>query len=176
MPFLAKIGWGLVVTNTQKAEVIFRQAVAYAAGAMAIDQVLTPNRTFNNFEPLPYIMNLSFAIELFMKALLRCEGKDCRGHKYLSLFNKLSSSNQRALFLAYKKKRRRNNMSQDEFKNEISSINNTFARWRYVYESANIALAMERLVAFANATMDANIEKQPTWKCYGKLVSRAKNT
>lgn len=162
------------MTDTQEAEVIFRQAVAYAAGAMAINEVLTPDKTVDNFEPLPYILNLSFAIELFMKALLKCESKDCRGHLYLSLFDKLSDTNQRALLSAYRQKRRNTNMSQDEFRNEISSINNTFVQWRYVYESKNTTLRMRCLVAIANAAMDTNLKKQPTWKCYRKLIGRAK--
>ena len=162
------------MTNTQKGEVIFRQAVAYAAGATAIDQVLTPQNTFDNCEPLPYILNLSFAIELFLKALLKCEGKDCRGHQYISLFDKLSHNNQRALFSACKQKRRDNSMSEDEFRNEISSISKTFAQWRYIYESHKAALKMQYLVALANATMDTNLEKQPTWKAYRKLISRAR--
>ncbi len=63
-----------------KTEVIFRQAIAYASGAMAINSILKPRRNMANYEPLPYILCLSFSIELLFKSLLSCYKKSTRGH------------------------------------------------------------------------------------------------
>ena len=89
------------MANLNKAEVMFRQGVAYAAGAMSVQKKLEPYLSQENYEPLPFILNLSFAIELLLKSLLKLENKTTRGHKYIPLFNELSAQTQSKIVVAY---------------------------------------------------------------------------
>jgi len=163
------------VADIDKAEVIFRQAVAYAAGAMSVNTKLKPGQSQSNYEPLPFILNLSFAIELYLKAMLKIEGKSIRGHKYIPLFNQLSDAIKVAIVTEYGKERKNNNMDLNTFISEITPFDDSFADWRYIFEksSGTTNLEIYWLVSLANACMNITILNNPTWAKYKSLINQA---
>ncbi len=162
--------------NEAQAHMIFRQAMAYAAGAMAINKVLTPHLTYRDHEPLPYIMNMSFAIELLFKALLAYEDRPTKVHQFDKLLNNLSAHKRKEIQNLYKAERKYRTMTSKQFQEEVKAISNTFTRWRYLFEpdKVNSELKMGHLVGLANACVTANVNNCPSWQRYKRIIKRAK--
>ena len=88
-----------------------------------------PCRTFVG-EPSIFA-NAAFACELYLKALLFRERKECRGHDLFSLFNELSPEIQNLI----KEKHSCGNVARMCFEQEILKISQTFEKFRYYHES-----------------------------------------
>ena len=162
---------------SQKAEVIFRQAVAYMAGAMAVRRVFRPLEKTEDFESLPYLLNVSFGIELLLKALIGLEKVIPRSHKYVALFNELSGSKRIKVLHNYRRSRNMPELTEQTFLGELQNFENTFVDWRYIYEadSGYTRLDINGLVAFANSLLEVAKSTRDDWQGYAALIDRAKN-
>ncbi len=76
---------------------------------------------------VPAVVNLAFSIELYLKFLLAKNGKQCRGHKLLDLFDLLDSTIQQEIIDL-------TDYDKDEFKSLLSKHTEAFVEWRYMYE------------------------------------------
>ena len=75
---------------------------------------------------VPIITNMSFACELFLKAILKHDDiQQKKIHKLDCLFNELGNDRKREIVGSEK---------EDEFMIKLTNISNLFEEWRYVYE------------------------------------------
>lgn len=92
---------------------------------------------------VPYITNLAFSCELFLKAILKKGGKKIKTHILEQLFDELDDDIKKAIIELVNKNEpminRKNPLDIFEerdkiFKNKLHDISNLFVRWRYIYE------------------------------------------
>lgn len=75
---------------------------------------------------VPIITNMSFACELFLKAILKHDGiQQKKIHKLDGLFNELRDDRKREIV---------GSENAEEFMIKLSNISNLFEKWRYIYE------------------------------------------
>lgn len=133
--------------------------------------VMMPSKAFNNREGIidwggtkvtvrgdktfiriyPYIVDKSFACEVYLKLLLLLE-KDfnCKkiGHNIFKLYSKTSDALKNDFIEAFKYKY--GAKANEEFlQNEIKNISNVFVDWRYIYEKTGIEKSVN--IGFLNA-------------------------
>jgi hypothetical protein len=80
---------------------------------------------------IPYIVNMTFAIELFLKLLLENNGKTIDelktiGHNLYSLYNALEENQKQEIYQKFKRP------LIYKISEEISSISSAFPDWRYL--------------------------------------------
>ena len=86
---------------------------------------------------IPYIVNMSFATELFLKLLLIENGKTIdevtkSSHKLFDLYNQLTQKQKDKIYNSFKRP------MVYSIQNEFQRANNAFVRWRYmVLDKAN---------------------------------------
>lgn len=85
---------------------------------------------------VPAYVNLAFSCELYLKALLKLRGRDCKKHSLLNIFNYLEKQdpsitdsiiNLSNIVTGY-------GFSNKGFKFQLGTISETFEKWRYIYE------------------------------------------
>lgn len=89
---------------------------------------------------IPIITNMAFACELFLKSLLKRDGKQTRGHKLIELFEALKDELKDDII---------GSEESEEFKCNLSKISNLFVDWRYVYEQPLDDIEFSFLSTFA---------------------------
>lgn len=89
---------------------------------------------------IPIITNMAFACELFLKSLLKRDGKQARGHKLIELFEALKDELKDDII---------GSEEPEEFKCNLSKISNLFVDWRYVYEQPLDDIEFSILSTFA---------------------------
>ncbi len=153
-------------TLKQKAPVIFKQAVAYAAGAMSINKVLRPRYSIENYEPLPYFLCLSFSIELLLKSLLASLNIQGRGHDFINLTKELPEGELRLLEDKYFSLRNTDEIPPKDFFVELEEVKNMFVDWRYIYEKDDgyTTFEINYLLSFANALLSLCQQLHPEWR------------
>ncbi len=87
-------------------------------------------------EFIPAYVNLAFACELYLKALLKLKGKGTKGHLLIALFTELeiidkSISNE---IIKLSTIMSGLNYTEEGYKSFLKSISDTFKTWRYSYE------------------------------------------
>ena len=85
---------------------------------------------------IPAYVNLAFACELYLKALLKLKGEKSINHSLLKIFNYLEKQDQSITDAIINLT---NTMTSfgftiDSFKFQLKTISNTFKKWRYCYE------------------------------------------
>lgn len=81
---------------------------------------------------IPYIVNMSFASELYLKLILIYNGKDIsklknkEGHQLYNLYNLLLEGQKKQIYNNFKKPMTYN------IENELKDINTAFVGWRYL--------------------------------------------
>lgn len=75
---------------------------------------------------VPIITNMSFACELFLKAILKHDDiQQKKMHKLAGLFNELGNDRKREIVRSE---------NAEEFMIKLTNISNLFEEWRYIYE------------------------------------------
>lgn len=103
----------------------------------------------------PFIVNLSFSIELYLKCLntksiyskkksnnlpiLSHKLKTIRGHEYNKIFDKLKSIDQTTLTFKYLEK------YHTDFRNDLVEIKNAFIEYRYSFEKNKLTISLSIL-------------------------------
>lgn len=87
-------------------------------------------------EFIPAYVNLAFACELYLKALLQSRGKETKGHLLIRLFTDLETIDKSVSDDIIKLSNIMSdlNYSEDGYKSFVKSISDTFKTWRYSYE------------------------------------------
>lgn len=87
-------------------------------------------------EFVPAYVNLAFACELYLKALLKLKGKESKEHILINIFNHLEALDNSITddIINISNIMTDLNYSKDGYKSFVKSISNTFKSWRYSYE------------------------------------------
>jgi hypothetical protein len=120
--------------------VLFNQAVAFAnVSAMIWKENLGPSPARDGNSAVPFIVNSSFATELYLKTLALLNGKKLHGHELDQLYKKIPSPGHSVIAKALIEQR-----PKDQWASTIRSTSDlhglfqrhrdTFKDWRYVHE------------------------------------------
>ncbi|MBA4316575.1 MAG: hypothetical protein U1D41_14970 [Nitrosomonas sp.] len=108
-----------------------------------------PISNTTNFElPIvPYVVSLSFALEMAMKAILATDRKFVRTHELLKLYNKLPELVKNETIVEL-------NLTALEMRMKLSKANKSFEDWRYYYESTSLEVDPVFLTRLATVLRD----------------------
>jgi len=135
------------------AKSIFNSAESFYLGAKIIlksaeKQMIDPQSTTFQLPILPYITNMSFSLELYLKCLLEIENINRpRTHEIAILYNKLSNNVPR-----YR-----------EFEDSLEEISNAFEEWRYSYEKEELSIDIDKINKAITVFRDLIIKIHPEW-------------
>jgi hypothetical protein len=89
----------------------------------------------NGLSAVPFVVNLAFALELYLKTLGHLFGKALRGHDLLELFDALPPEGREALRQNLPKARWQCDITNlEEFRKVLSGLRSVFVDWRYLHE------------------------------------------
>jgi hypothetical protein len=132
-------------------EVIFNTACSFhTAGIRCSTEIKNLDGT-KSMPMSPTIACYAFACELYIKALLPL---GTRGHNLSELFEKLADDIKRLAYNNYLILVP--NRSESAFRADLNLLSNAFVEWRYIFESAGVAISLHRLIAL-------------TWGLHGTL-------
>ncbi len=121
------------VTTPEQA--IFRQALSFATTASYLyqrDLTVVPR---NGMSVAPFVVNATFALELYLKTLGLLHNTVLRGHDLLSLFDALPPAAHQALFQNFAKSTWQCGITEMvAFRKEIERLRNSFLEWRCLHE------------------------------------------
>lgn len=80
---------------------------------------------------IPAVVNLTFAIELALKAIHLAHGTDSRGHKLKPLFDSLPAADREVI-------RGSCSCMEDRFDKELTLVSEAFVKWRYAHEKRGV--------------------------------------
>lgn len=115
---------------------IFNNAVQFANAASYIYDRDLKRSPYNMAAAVAFIVNVAFAIELYLKALLAQHGvKRGKVHSLLELFDALPDAARDAVSRAIPAAAAAAGVGADrDFRADIAALNNVFVDWRYCYE------------------------------------------
>jgi hypothetical protein len=112
------------------------QADSFAATAQDLyrrDLSLTPIK--NIYSLTPFIVNAAFSIEVYLKIIYKINGKEAKGHDLWELYDHLPKEAKDSILVAAQDVRPDYKHSDGaDFLSCLSSLRNSFVKWRYVYE------------------------------------------
>jgi hypothetical protein len=96
---------------------------------------------------VPYVVSLSFALEMAMKAILATDRRFAPTHELLKLYNKLPElvKNETTAVL---------NVTPLEMRMKLTKANKSFEEWRYYYESTSLEVDPVFLTRLATILRD----------------------
>jgi hypothetical protein len=140
---------------------IFDSAESFYLGAKIIlksaeKQMMDTQSTTFQLPILPYITNMSFSLELYLKCLLEIENiNKPRTHEIAILYNKLSNN--------IKSKLSNNVPRYREFEDSLKEISNAFEEWRYSYEKDKLSIDIGKINKAITIFRDLIIKIHPEW-------------
>ncbi len=125
-------------SNTQ---LMFKQARAFAKIARDIRSKSLTKPPFSQEAPAPFVVNATFACEMYLKALQSITNEAENTHNLSQLFKHLPN----------KLKDKINKLTKEKstgflidgkilFKDHIKTISNAFVEWRYIYEKETASI------------------------------------
>jgi hypothetical protein len=113
----------------------FRQAHSFAKAASLIYKADLGVEPRNLPSIMPFIVNLAFSIELYLKTLGQLHGVTLRGHKLSTLLDHLPPAALRHIqqFAAICGEGR-NDLPDPDFRKCLIQLNDAFVQWRYLHE------------------------------------------
>lgn len=88
---------------------------------------------------VPFVVNASFACELFLKTLAQLEGVRLRGHTLNELFAALPMQVRKQLYHAWITADRRESLDDSEtLEAVLNGLSNSFVEWRYTHEKERV--------------------------------------
>ena len=158
----------IVLLNRNIAEGAAQFFVAGSNSYRALDPKITED---NCYAIMPAIVNISFSIELYLKAMLddaviKNAKKIKKAHCLDYLLSLVPDREQNAIVQLSIKQYAAfsgNNISEVEFWDEMRGISDSFMKWRYFYEyGGSINIAFLNSVASALNSLYTNVLKQLT--------------
>ena len=138
---------GLNVPRVSPAEAIFRQAHKFATTAEMLFAKIDA-RPPDGMAVAPFVVNMAFSLELYLKALALQHGKKLHGHELKKLFKKLPASAQYEIerqIAAFSSASgwAGNVKTVSDLVNIIANLNSAFVDWRYSYEMPHRPLKID---------------------------------
>jgi len=120
------------VTRVQS---MFRQALAFANTSAYLYERDLRNVPRNGLSAAPFVVNIAFAIEIYLKTLAQIHGASLNGHDLLKLFNALPAAASAAIDAAVPAATAQYVLDgQPTVKDCLEQLNGVFVEWRYLYE------------------------------------------
>lgn len=122
--------------NAGKAEQLTAvgQARSFGAVTKLIVDAGFKSHPWNPHLIAPLVVNASFCIEVFLKALGRLVGKDLHGHHLDALFEALPAEQQDAIQKEFDSRLPVYQLPPSALRDELASMSKAFEQWRYLYE------------------------------------------
>ncbi len=116
---------------------------------------------------IPYIVNLAFSCELYLKCAIHCEtGNEVSGHALFELFQRLHDPTKCEIMLTA---HATPDLLKSTFNQELVSTSNAFHRWRYLNEDLGDGFGNPRLMALIASNLHRMISvRYPEWEPFYK--------
>jgi hypothetical protein len=116
-------------------QAIYNQAVAFANTSAYLYEKDLKRLPRNGFSLVPFTVNATFSIELYLKALAQKHNVPLRGHKLIKLYKELPREAKQEIERAIPKCEKNRKLGEPaDFEGYLKELNNTFIEWRYCYE------------------------------------------
>lgn len=130
--FLKNKGLDKEVTSFQA---MFNQALAFANTSAYLYERDLRRSPRKGFSAAPFVVNASFSIELYLKALAQRHGIALRGHELTKLHRSLPKKALEAIDAVTPRCAANRNLGEaPRFTDYLKELNNAFVEWRYCYE------------------------------------------
>lgn len=126
--------------ETNRVDRLFGQACSFSAAARLLYHQLNRNNADIAKFGAPFVVNMAFSVELYLKALSELYGPKLTGHDLAKLYQQLPKQAKRALEdLAPEASRIVQIQSVPSFKEVLAGVRNAFIDWRYNYEREGLS-------------------------------------
>ncbi|CAB3752987.1 hypothetical protein [Paraburkholderia solisilvae] len=129
--YIKNKGLGREVTLVQR---MFGQACSFANTAAYLYRNDLARAPRNGLSMAPFVVNMAFSIEVYLKTLGQIHGATLRGHELLKLFDALPVGAQPAIGGATRKVAEHSSEKYPAVRDCIAELNGAFVEWRYLYE------------------------------------------
>ncbi|KWO59950.1 hypothetical protein [Burkholderia territorii] len=117
---------------------MFRQALASASTSAYLYERDLANVPRNGLSAAPFVVNIAFAIELYLKTLGQVHGATLKGHDLLKLFDALPAAAHAAIDAAAPAATAQSVLDgQPTVRECLAQLNGVFVEWRYLYEKSD---------------------------------------
>ncbi|MBU9175903.1 hypothetical protein [Burkholderia gladioli] len=114
---------------------MFRQALAFANTAAYLYEQDLRNAPRNGLSAAPFVVNIAFAIEIYLKTLSQIHGASLNGHDLLRLFNALPAAARAAIDAVVPAATAQYVLDgRPTVEDCLEQLNGVFVEWRYLYE------------------------------------------
>ncbi|WP_315729145.1 hypothetical protein [Bradyrhizobium sp. SZCCHNS2015] len=129
---------GLKQTPTLE-RMMFNQANSFASASADIFEKHLLMAPPNGAAMAPFVVNIAFAIELFLKTLAIQHGKKLHGHEISKLFKKLPSAAKNEIDFHLRRLSLTSQWAEeiktmDDLRNVLDEVDTAFVDWRYLHE------------------------------------------
>jgi len=94
----------------------------------------------NGMSLVPFIVNASFSIELYLKTLHAIEGRSEKGHSLVKLYGKLEDGTKSIIKSSASDVSKYYDQEEvGEFEKYIQNLDRAFEQWRYAYETKKLS-------------------------------------
>lgn len=134
----------------------------YAVSFLETAEMLKQRLQTGKFS-VPYIVNITFAAELFLKTIIVAQGDEPSGHNLYDLYNKITDQQIKARICAACPVMKGSGGVDIAFEDMLKNVSESFEYWRYIYEKNAPVFSIsffERLVeALKEEAESVKIEK-----------------
>lgn len=117
---------------------IFSTAIAFANTSSHIYENDLKQSPRNGAGIVPFVVNATFAIELYIKALAKKHHVTLRGHELLKLYEKLPQEALKEIEQVIHKCADDRKIAQPDFVKYLNELKNAFVDWRYIFEKSKL--------------------------------------
>lgn len=119
---------------------LFGQACSFSASARLLYQQLNLNRADIAKFGVPFVVNMAFSVELYLKALSELHGQKLTGHDLAKLYQQLPKRAKQSLEeLAPEARLVVQIQDAPSFKEVLAGVRTAFVDWRYNYEREGLS-------------------------------------
>lgn len=138
------------------AQYIFNQAQSFATAAAYIYKKDLMRSPRNGSTIAPFVVNCTFSIELYLKALAQKHNVPLRGHELVKLYQALPEAALSDIQVVIPACASQRNLIAPNIENYLNSLNNAFVEWRYAYEFEKLGVVqIEPTLFVANVLFEA---------------------
>lgn len=117
---------------------IFNQAQAFSKSARELYDEGLSKPPYDSYKVSPYVVNSTFSIELYLKAILSITNDNVKGHDLIKLYAKLNDEDTKIINMLLVDHSiglvKIEGTEQFELSYYLNSIKNAFVEWRYIFE------------------------------------------
>ena len=133
------------------AKAMFGHARAFAATAERLyNEQIVPRASRSSAAFGPFVVNASFAAELYLKTISRVYGAELRGHDLLGLYHQLPPDAAAHINAVAPRCRAKRGIPENTtFEESVERHRDAFVEWRYVYEKERSSLVQFPVLIYA---------------------------